>query len=84
MQRRDALVRHAIVRPEHLGWQASGALVHLIHVEHVIGGRKQHALALREDHSLQHVHRLSDVGHAYAIAVGMENVQVGRCGERIS
>ena len=41
----------------------------------MVSGREHHLLSLGEDHGLQHVHDLGDVGHLQAGGVLLENVQ---------
>ena len=46
-----------------------------VHPEYVIGGCQQHLVALREDHGLEHVDDLGDVGHFQAVGVLVEDVE---------
>src|SRR2546423_915539 len=55
-----------------------------VELEDVVCGRTKHLVALREDHGLEHVHGLRDVGHVYAVGVVVENVQYDRCGHCIT
>ena len=41
-------------------------------------------LLVRENHRLQHVHHLSDVGHAYAVCVAVEHVEREGCNESVT
>ena len=47
----------------------------LVQVEHVIGGGQRHLVPLGQHHSLQHVHRLGDVGHHHTVAMAYKGVQ---------
>ena len=44
----------------------------------MVRGRQDHLLLVGDDHRLQHVDHLGDVGHADAIGVAREDVQVER------
>ncbi len=50
----------------------------LVHLEHVVRGREHQCarLGIGEDHGLEHVHRLGDVGHDQAAGVAVEDVEV--------
>jgi hypothetical protein len=47
-----------------------------VHLVGVVGRRQQHLVLLGDDHGLQHVDHLRDVGHAHAVGVGVEDVEV--------
>jgi hypothetical protein len=49
-----------------------------VHPEHVVGRRQDQLLFVRHDHRLQDVDHLRDVGHAYAVGVASEDVQIER------
>ena len=51
------------------------ALVDLVQVKDVVGGREHHLRAVGEDDGLQDVDGLGDVGHAHAVGVLVEQVQ---------
>src|SRR5690625_3842260 len=55
-------------------------LVPGVHREHVIGGgeHQRAGLGIGQDHRLQHVHGLGDVGHEQAVGVAMETVEMDR------
>ncbi len=64
--------------------QESGVLVHVIHLENIISRREQHLRAVRQDHGLEHVDDLGDVGHPDAVGIFMEYVQSEGCHESIA
>ena len=72
---RNGLITYLVVVTLQIKRQQRGILVHLEHVEHVIGRREQHLLAFSQDQCLQHVNRLRDVRHTHAIAMVVEDVQ---------
>ncbi len=49
-----------------------------VHLEDVVGRREDHLLLVRDDHRLQHVDHLRDVGHPHAVGMAGEDVQVER------
>src|SRR5204862_2126959 len=55
-----------------------------VHLEHVISRSQQHLLLASEDHGLKYVDHLRDVGHAYAIGMAREDVQIERGDERVA
>ena len=55
-----------------------GILERQVHLEDVVGRRKHHLLFVRDDHGLQHVDHLGDVGHAHAVRMTRKDVQVQR------
>ena len=61
-----------------------GALVDLEHLEGVVRRREQHLFLVGEDHRLEHVHHLRDVGHRHAVGVGVKDVEVKRGQERVA
>ncbi len=61
-----------------------GVLERHVHAEHMVGGGQQHLLLVGEDHGLQHVDHLRDVGHAHAVRMPREDVQVQRREDRIA
>ena len=67
--------------------QIGGLLERGVHAEHVVGGREHHVasvLRVGENHRLQHVHDLCDVGHAHAVTVAVEDIQRDGCHESIA
>src|SRR5690606_37480333 len=82
--------RHRIIRvlvgwhvPE-LGGNIGRVLERFVHVEHVVGGCQDHFFLVGENHRLQYVHRLRDVGHAHAIRVLVKNVEVDGRHQRVA
>ena len=65
-----------VFRRRELGRQQGGVLEGLVHLEHVVRGREQHLFLVGEDHRLQHVDHLRDVGHAHAVGVAVEDIEV--------
>ena len=59
----------------YIALQLAGVLMVLIHLEDVVGGGQQHPVPLSEDHGLQYVHQLGNVGHHHSVAVVIEDVQ---------
>ena len=59
-------------------------LVAFVEIEGMIGRRQEHLLAFGEDHRLQDVDGLGDVGHPHAVGVAMENVKRQRGHEGIA
>ena len=54
----------------------AGVLVDIEHPEHVIGGRENHPGTVRQNHCLEHIHHLGDVGHLEPAGMLVENIQV--------
>ena len=48
--------------------------MNLVHLEHMVSRRKHHVLAFREDHGLQYIDNLCDVGHFHPIRIFVENM----------
>src|ERR1035437_972910 len=55
-----------------------GVLKWNVHFEHIVGGRQDQFLLICEDHCLENVDHLGDVGHADSIGMTSEDVQVER------
>ena len=53
--------------------------MHIVHLENVVSGSKNHLVALGEYHSLQHVDHLRNIAHSYAVSVFVENIESGAC-----
>ena len=49
--------------------------MYLVQIEYMVGGSQHHLVALGEDHCLEHVDQLSNVGHGHTVAVLVEDVQ---------
>ena len=64
--------------------QESGILVHVVHLEYIVGRREQHFRAVCQDHGLEHVDDLGDVGHFDAVGIFVEHVQGKGCHESIA
>jgi len=63
---------------QHLGVDELGVLVDVVHLEDVVGRGEDHLGLVGEDHRLQHVDHLGDVGHLQAAGVLVEDVEVER------
>jgi hypothetical protein len=50
----------------------------LIHVEDMIGGGQQHLLLVGQDHGLQHIDHLGDIGALHPVAMALENIEAQR------
>ena len=48
--------------------------MNLVHLEHMVSRRKRHVLAFREDHGLQYIDNLCDVGHFHPIRIFVEDM----------
>ena len=73
------------VRPGVEGdWHEGGPLERHIHLEDVVGRRQNHLLLVGQDHRLQDVHHLRDIGHAHAVGMPGEDVQVQRSQDRVA
>ena len=59
-------------------------LVDLVHLEDVVGRGQDHLGAAREDHRLQDVHDLGDVGHLDPLRVFVEEVEVEGGDDRVA
>nr|GEU28270.1 hypothetical protein [Tanacetum cinerariifolium] len=55
-----------------------------VHVVRVVRGRQQHLVLVGQDHRLQHVDHLRDIGHAHAVGMVMEDVEVERRHHRVA
>ena len=55
-----------------------------VHLEDVVRGRQDHLLLVGENHRLQHVDHLGDVGHPHAVGVAREDVEVERREDRVA
>ncbi|PAV70870.1 hypothetical protein WR25_24232 [Diploscapter pachys] len=64
--------------------QHRAVLIILVHVEHPIGGRPQHAVAVGQDHRLQHVDHLRDVRTAHPVGIFGEDIEVQARHHRIA
>ncbi len=82
--RRHAVTGVFILLALHVDRNQRSVLMRRVHVEHMVAGREQHLLVLRQHHRLQHIHRLSDVRHAHAVGMVVEDVERHRRYERIA
>ncbi len=53
-----------------------GVLVNLVHIEYIVGGRKDHLVAVRQDDRLQHIDGLRDGSHLHPAAMVVEDIQI--------
>ncbi len=67
-------VRLIILRMQ-VGWQQNGILMYLVHLEHMVRRGKNHLFLVGQDHGLQNVDRLGNVGHADPIGMLIHDVQ---------
>ena len=74
----------SIVGALQLEAQRCGPLKGPVHGEDVVARRDQHAVLAGEDHGLEDVDELRDVGHPHAIAVGVQDVQADCRGEGVA
>ena len=67
-----------------IAFQLLGTLVALVHFKYMIGRGQHHLAAFGQDHGLQHVDHLGNVGHADGITVVVEDIQVDGRHQRIA
>ena len=49
--------------------------MHAVHLEDVVRGRQHHPVVLRQNHGLEDINYLGDVGHLQAVGIFMKNVE---------
>ena len=75
---------HLLVLALHLYRQVSSVLMHVVHLEYIIGRRQHHLIVLCQNHALQHIGYLRDIGHLDTVGVLVEHVQRKGCHESIA
>src|SRR5210317_72198 len=73
---RDFSVKTANGITFHRQWQVISPLMHLEHLKYPVRWRPQHAWTICQDHRLQNIHHLSDVGHLDTVRMSVENMKI--------